>query len=74
MTHKIGSQNPVTLASYSYSDLGQLTAKSFPAISSGNQTYAYNIRGWLNSLGSAHTDVFRQTLYYQIGAAANRWN
>jgi hypothetical protein len=74
VTHKIGSQNPVTLASYTYNDLGQLTAKSFPGISSANQTYAYNIRGWLNRIGSAHADVFKQTLYYQSGATVNRWN
>ena len=74
VTHKTGSQNPTTLASYTYNDLGQLTAKSFPNVTSGNQTCAYNIRGWLNSLGSAHTDVFKQTLYYQSGAAVNRWN
>ncbi|WP_199856435.1 DUF6443 domain-containing protein, partial [Lunatibacter salilacus] len=74
VTHKTGTQTPVTLASYTYNDLGQLTAKSFPGITSGNQTYAYTIQGWLKNLGSAHTDVFRQTLYYQIGAAANRWN
>nr|MBI1229715.1 hypothetical protein [Cytophagales bacterium] len=74
LTHKIGSQSTVTLASYSYNDLGQLTTKSFPGISSANQTYTYTIRGWLNRLGSAHTDIFKQTLYYQSGATVNRWN
>ena len=51
--HKIGAQAPVTLASETYNDLGQLTAKTFPTIASANQTYAYNIRGWLKTLGSA---------------------
>jgi len=74
VTHKIGTQTPKTLASYAYNDLGQVVAKSFPEITSGNQTYSYNIRGWLGGLGSAHTDVFKQTLYYQSGATTNRWN
>lgn len=64
----------MTLASYTYNDLGQQTAKSVPDITSGNQTYAYNIRGWLTNLGSANTEVLKQTLYYQTGATTNRWN
>jgi hypothetical protein len=64
----------MTLASYTYNDLGQQTAKAFPVTTSGNQTYAYNIRGWLKTLGSAHTEVFKQPLYYESGTTANRWN
>jgi hypothetical protein len=64
----------VTLVSYTYNDLGQQIAKTFPTIASANQTYAYNIRGWLKTLGSAHTEVFKQTLYYESGATNNRWN
>ncbi|MBI0397958.1 RHS repeat-associated core domain-containing protein [Cyclobacterium marinum] len=74
ITHKIGSEDPVTLASYTYNDLGQQINKSFPDITSGNQTYAYNIRGWLKNLGSDHTEVFKQTLFYQSGADVNQWN
>ncbi|MCC5939273.1 MAG: hypothetical protein JJU34_18485 [Lunatimonas sp.] len=74
ISHKIGAQLPVTLVSYTYNDLGQQIAKTFPTIASANQTYAYNIRGWLKTLGSAHTEVFKQTLYYESGATTNRWN
>ncbi|WP_425637958.1 DUF6443 domain-containing protein [Algoriphagus yeomjeoni] len=58
-----------------YNDLGQLTVKSFPEITSGNQTYTYNIRGWLKTLGSSLTDGYTQTNYYQeSGATAPRYN
>ena len=59
----------------SYNDLGQLTQKSFPEIASGNQTYSYNIRGWLTTMGTSLTDGFTQTNYYQeSGATTPRWN
>ncbi|WP_439484502.1 hypothetical protein, partial [Cyclobacterium plantarum] len=74
VTHKIGSDSTMTLASYTYNNIGQLITKTFPDITSGNQTYSYTIRGWLDNLGSANTEVFKQTLYYQSGATNNRWN
>ncbi|WP_425637964.1 hypothetical protein ACPUEN_00930 [Algoriphagus yeomjeoni] len=41
----------------------------------GNQTYSYNIRGWLKTLGSSLTDGYTQTNYYQeSGATAPRYN
>ncbi|PZX48941.1 DUF6443 domain-containing protein [Algoriphagus chordae] len=58
-----------------YNDLGQLEVKSFPKITSGNQTYTYNIRGWLKTLGSSLPDGYTQTNYYQeSGATAPRYN
>ncbi|WP_425637968.1 DUF6443 domain-containing protein [Algoriphagus yeomjeoni] len=58
-----------------YNDLGQLKTKAFPEITSGNQTYTYNIRGWLKTLGSSLTDGYTQTNYYQeSGATTPRWN
>ncbi|WP_439490784.1 DUF6443 domain-containing protein [Algoriphagus sp.] len=73
--HTVGSEDPRTIAQYTYNDLGQLTAKSFPEITSGNQTYGYNIRGWLKNLGSALNGGFTQTNYYQESAAATpRYN
>lgn len=75
ITHKVGSGTPRTIVQNTYNDLGQLTVKSFPEITSGNQTYSYNIRGWLKTLGSALTDGYTQVNYYQeSGATAPRYN
>ncbi len=68
--HTVGSGDSLTMVQYTYNDLGQLTAKSFPEISSGNQTYSYNIRGWLKNLGSGLNGGYTQTNYYQESAAA----
>jgi RHS repeat-associated protein len=58
-----------------YNDLGQLIEKSFPEISFGNQTYTYNIRGWLKNLGSLLPNGYTQVNYYQeSGAATPRYN
>ncbi|PZX48945.1 DUF6443 domain-containing protein [Algoriphagus chordae] len=58
-----------------YNDLGQLEVKSFPKIASGNQTYTYNIRGWLKTLGSGLPNGYTQTNYYQESGATNpRYN
>ncbi|MDR7130998.1 RHS repeat-associated protein [Algoriphagus sp. 4150] len=67
--HKVGSDSSRTIAQYTYNDLGQLTVKSFPEISTGNQTYSYNIRGWLKNLGSALNGGYTQTNYYQESTA-----
>jgi RHS repeat-associated protein len=74
VSHKVGSLSPKTIALNTYNDLGQLTAKSFPEISSGNQTYSYNIRGWLRTLGSSLTEGYKQTNYYESGGTNNNWN
>lgn len=75
ITHHVGSETPRTLVQNTYNDLGQLTQKSFPEIASGSQTYSYNIRGWLKTLGTALTDGYTQTNYYQeSGATTPRWN
>jgi hypothetical protein len=75
ITHKVGSGAPRTIVQHTYNDLGQLTEKSFPEITAGNQTYSYNIRGWLKTLGSALTDGYTQVNYYQeSGATAPRYN
>jgi RHS repeat-associated protein len=74
LSHKIGSLSPKTIALNTYNDLGQLTAKSFPEITSGNQTYTYNIRGWLKTLGSSLTEGYKQTNYYESGGTNNSFN
>lgn len=73
LKHKIGSEEK-TIALNTYNDIGQLTAKSFPEITSGNQTYSYNIRGWLRTLGSSLTEGYKQTNYYETGGTNNNFN
>ena len=73
-THKIGSQTAKTIAQNSYNDLGQVTTKAFPEITSGNQTYSYTIRGWLKNLGSSLTEGYKQTNYYESGGTQNNFN
>jgi|GEM_PF-679510 len=72
--HKIGSEPTMMLASYTYNDLSQQITKSFPDIKSGNQTYAYNIRGWLKSLGSSDAALFKQDFYYHSGSEEKYYN
>ncbi|SFT96810.1 RHS repeat-associated core domain-containing protein [Algoriphagus locisalis] len=75
VTHKVGSGSPKILAQYTYDDLGRQTGKTFPTVASNaNQTSTYNIRGWLTGQGSGFTGIFKQTLYYNTGATANRFN
>ncbi len=72
--HKIGSQTEQTILQNTYNDLGQLTTKAFPQLPSGTQTYSYNIRGWLKTLGSGLTEGYKQTNYYETGGTVNNWN
>ncbi len=75
VTHKVGSGTVKTLVQYTYDDLGRQTGKTFPTVASNaNQTSTYNIRGWLTGLGTGFTGVFTQSLYYNTGATANRFN
>lgn len=59
--HQINNQPVVTLASYTYNELGQVIRKSWPLIPGGqNLDYRYNIRGWMtnmNNLGSGLDDA-----------------
>jgi hypothetical protein len=67
--HQIGTGTERILAQYIYNDLGGQVAKIFPEVMSRRQTYSYNIRGSLSSLGSNQTEIFKQNLYYQTGPA-----
>jgi RHS repeat-associated protein len=73
-THKIGSQTAKTISQNTYNDLGQVTTKAFPEITNGNQTYSYNIRGWLKNLGSSLSVGYKQDNYYESGGTQNNWN
>ncbi|WP_338221311.1 RHS repeat-associated core domain-containing protein [Algoriphagus sp. oki45] len=72
--HKLPGQTERVVAQNTYNNLGQLTTKSFPEITSGNQTYTYNIRGWLKTLGSSLAVGYKQTNYYESGGTVNNWN
>jgi RHS repeat-associated protein len=74
VSHKIGGQSAKTIVQNSYNDLHQLTTKAYPQLPSGNQTYSYNIRGWLKTLGSGLTEGYKQTNYYETGGTVNNWN
>jgi len=77
ITHTVGglSGTPTILAEYTYDDLGRQTVKTFPTVASNaNQTSTYNIRGWLTGQGSGYTGIIKQTLFYNSGATANRFN
>ncbi|GEO22236.1 hypothetical protein CQA01_27700 [Cyclobacterium qasimii] len=62
-----------TLATYTYNDLGQQTVKLF-GNDVGDQNYDYSIRGWLKSLGSTNTGVFKQDFYYHSGSEEKHYN
>jgi len=62
-----------TLATYTYNDLGQQTVKHFGQ-DSGDQHYAYSIRGWLKSLGSSDVTLFKQDFYYHSGSEEKYYN
>jgi RHS repeat-associated protein len=75
INHTVGNGTPRTIVQNTYNDLGQLQSKTFPEITNGNQSYTYNIRGWLKNLGSGLNGGFTQVNYYQeAGAAIPRWN
>lgn len=80
VTHKINSGTVVTLADYTYTDLGQLQSKSFPNAGGALIDYTYNVRGWIKRMNNpqvsnATTKVFAQELFYETGhPTQNNWN
>jgi len=67
-THSLNGLAPVTLAKYTYDNIGRLSAKS-QHITAGatnsveTTSYTYNIRNWLKSINTAQSR-FSETLYY----------
>ena len=70
ISHKLNSGTPVNLAVHSYNDLGELIGKKFPM---AENTYTYNIRGWLTNIGSPTTGLFKEVLHYNTGTNP-QWN
>ena len=60
-----------TLSNCTYDRMGRLHVKSFQGSKSTNQTYSYNVRGWLTGISEAH---FSQSLHYNEGPGTHRYN
>jgi RHS repeat-associated protein len=72
ITHKINSGPTVTLADFSYDELGQLSGKTFPVAGNAAMSFTYNIRGWLKRINNPQVsngtaDIFAQELFYETG-------
>lgn len=59
----------VTLADYTYDNLGRLSGKSLHGSATNKSTYAYNIRSWLTGITGTK---FNQNLYYTDGNNATK--
>ena len=65
------SGTSITLAAYTYDKFGRLQSREFHGASANKQTYAYNLRGWLTGISGSK---FTQTLYYNTGTGAVKYN
>ncbi|WP_297337923.1 DUF6443 domain-containing protein [Algoriphagus sp.] len=79
ITHKINSGTTVTLAEFSYDELGKLTNKVFPVAANASTSFTYNIRGWLKKINNPQTvngigAVFAQELFYESGGTSPQFN
>ena len=65
------SGTSITLAAYTYDKFGRLQSREFHGASTNKLTYAYNLRGWLTGISGSK---FTQTLYYNTGTGAAKYN
>ena len=65
------SGTSITLAAYTYDKFGRLQSREFHGASADKLTYAYNLRGWLTGISGSK---FTQTLYYNTGTGAAKYN
>ena len=65
------SGTSITLAAYTYDKFGRLQSREFHGASTNKLTYAYNLRGWLTGISGSK---FTQTLYYNTGTGAVKYN
>ncbi|WP_202928099.1 DUF6443 domain-containing protein [Cyclobacterium salsum] len=72
ISQQIDNGATITLASYSYDELGRKSGVHFPAIPDAGQDYRYTIRGWLAEIGSSSPGLFSQSLQYQ--ESGKRWD
>jgi YD repeat-containing protein len=76
ITHKINSGAAVTLAQFSYDQLGSLRNKTFPVAGNAAMNFTYNIRGWMKKINDPQVsngtaDIFAQELFYETGSQFN---
>jgi hypothetical protein len=71
VTHKLNSNAAVTLASYTYDNVGRIATKKLHGSSSNQLTYAYNVRSWLTGISSGK---FSQNLTYNNGSTGFNGN
>jgi hypothetical protein len=79
ITHQANSSPSVTLANFSYNNLGELTNKTFPVAGNAATSFTYNIRGWLKKINdpqasNASSKVFAQELFYEAGGTSAQYN
>ena len=70
LEHTLGGVK-VTLASYTYDNIGRLQSKSLHGSATNKLTYAYNVRSWLTGISGTK---FTQNLYYNTGNGTARYN
>ena len=63
--------NKVTLATYTYDELGRLQSKTPHGNAANKLTYSYNIRGWLTYISG---NKFMQELFYIGGVGTPQYN
>ncbi|CCY84855.1 rHS repeat-associated core domain protein [Bacteroides intestinalis CAG:564] len=68
--HKLDNNTIVTLAEYTYDDLGRVKQKKLGG-TAHSSTYSYNIRSWLTGITGSK---FTQTLTYNNGTAGYNGN
>ena len=68
--HKLDNNTIVTLAEYTYDDLGRMEQKKLGG-TAHSSTYSYNIRSWLTGITGGK---FTQTLTYNNGTAGYNGN
>ena len=68
--HKLDNNTIVTLAEYTYDDLGRMEQKKLGG-TAHSSTYSYNIRSWLTGITGSK---FTQTLTYNNGTAGYNGN
>lgn len=68
--HMLGGTK-VTLASYTYDNLGRLQSKSLHGSAANKQSYTYNIRSWLTGISGSK---LTQNLFYNTGNGTAKYN
>ena len=71
VSHKLNNGSTVTLASYTYDNVGRMATKKLHGSSSNQLTYAYNVRSWLTGISSGK---FSQNLTYNNGSTGFNGN